>query len=139
MPQPQQDQEEETCDHSNVYFGAVNIRYQERTIGAVDVWRCTKCKKMFCEEKQLGILDITSEIGMPRIGPDERWAVLVCGLKQSQERWALVRVKRDGTLLHPCVDKETSLNISDFKVQGDERHRIFMIDQSTINREVEID
>ncbi len=125
------------CEHQNVYFGVVNIRYQNRTIGAVDVWRCTKCKKMFAEEKQLGILDITSEIGMPYIEPDERWAVLVCKLKSHKERWALVRVKKNSGIKHTCVDKEITLNVSDYKVQ-DDRHWIFMIDES-INREVEID
>lgn len=125
------------CQHQNVYFGVVNIRYQNRTIGALDVWRCTKCKKMFTEEKQLGFLDITSEIGMPYIEADERWAVLVCKLKSHKERWALVRVKKNSEIKHTCVDKEVILNVSDYKVQ-DDRHWIFMIDES-INNEVEID
>ena len=125
------------CTHQNVYFGVVNIRYQNRTIGAVDVWRCTKCMKMFSEEKQLGILDISSEIGMPHIEPDERWAVLVCKLKKHKDRWTLIRVKKTGEIKHKCVDKEMALNVLDYKMQ-DDRHRMFMIDQS-INKEVEID
>lgn len=125
------------CNHSNVYFGVVNIRYQNRTIGAVDIWRCTRCLKTFCEEKQLGILDISSDIGMPKIDPDERWAVLICKLKKDKERWALVRTKKDGEIRHTCVDREMVLNVSDYKVQED-RHWIFMVDQS-INKEVEID
>jgi len=48
----------ETCKHQPVYFGAVNININERTIGSVDVWRCGVCKKRFCEEKQLGIESI---------------------------------------------------------------------------------
>jgi len=125
------------CNHQNVYFGVVNIRYQNQTIGAVDVWRCTKCLKMFAEEKQLGILDITSEIGMPHIESDERWAVLVCKLKKHKDRWALVRVKKSGEIKHTCVNKEITLNVSDYKVQ-DDKHLMFMIDHS-INKEVEID
>ncbi len=125
------------CNHQNVYFGVVNIRYQNQTIGAVDVWRCTKCMKIFAEEKQLGILEITSEIGMPHTESDEKWAVLVCKLKKFKERWALVRVKKSGEIKHTCIDKEMILNVSDYKVQ-DDRHWIFMIDKS-INKEVEID
>ena len=125
------------CAHQNVYFGVVNIRYQNRTIGAVDVWRCTKCMKMFSEEKQLGILDISSEIGMPYIKPDERWAVLVCKLKKDKERWNLIGVKKDGEIKHTCVDKEMTMKVADYKVLED-RHWMFMIDQS-INKEVEID
>jgi len=93
--------------------------------------------KMFAEEKQLGILDISSEIGMPHIEPEERWAVLVCKLKKHKERWALIRAKKNGAIKHTCVDKEMNLNVSDYKVQ-DDKHWIFMVDQS-INREVEID
>ena len=125
------------CEHQNVYFGVVNIRYQNRTLGAVDVWRCVKCRKMFAEMKQLGILDITSEIGMPCIEPDERWAVLVCRLKSDTERWALVKVKKNSQIKHTCFDKEVTLNVLDYKVQ-DDRHLIFMVDES-INREVDID
>lgn len=126
------------CNHSNVYFGVVNIRYQNQTIGAVDVWRCTKCLKLAAEEKQLEVLDLSPEIGMPNLEPDERWAILVCGLKQFKERWALVRVKKDGKVTHPCVDREIEVDISDYEVRGDDRHRVLMVDRS-INQEVEID
>ena len=125
------------CDHQNVYFGVVNIRYRNRTIGAVDVWRCVKCREMFCEEKQLGILDISAEIGMPHIRSDERWAVLICKLKKDKERWALMGVKKDGEIKHTCVDKEVSLPVANYSVQ-DERHWMFMVDE-TVNKEVEID
>ncbi len=125
------------CEHQIVYFGVVNIRYQNNTIGAVDVWRCVKCREIFCEEKQLGILDISSEIGMPKINPDERWAVLICKLKKDKERWALMAVKKDGEIKHTCVDKEVYLRVADYAMQ-DDRHWIFMVDES-VNREVEID
>ncbi|TSA16153.1 MAG: hypothetical protein D4R72_07500, partial [Nitrosopumilales archaeon] len=46
--------DQETCKHEIVYFGVTNINYEKRTIGSVDIWRCVKCKKTFCEEKQLG-------------------------------------------------------------------------------------
>ena len=125
------------CEHQNVYFGVVNIRYQDRTIGAVDVWRCAKCREIFCEEKQLGILDISADIGMPRISADERWAVLICKLKKGKERWALMGVRKDGEIKHTCIDKEVSLPVANYAVQ-DDRHWMFMIDEK-VNTEVEID
>lgn len=125
------------CEHQAVYFGVVNIIYQGRTIGAVDVWRCAKCKEMFCEEKQLGILDISAEIGMPKVSPDERWAVLICKLKKGKERWTLLGAKKNGEIKHTCIDKEVSLPVKDFEVQ-DERHWIFMVDEN-VNKEVQID
>ncbi len=126
------------CNHSNVYLGVVNIRYQNQTIGAVDVWRCTKCLKMAAEEKQLAVVDLSPEIGMPSLGPGERWAVLVCGLKQFKERWALVKVKKDDKLKHRCAEREAELDISDYGIRGDDKHRLLMVDQS-VNKEVEID
>ncbi len=54
----------ETCKHQPVYFGAVNININKRTIGSVDVWRCGVCKKRFCEEKQLGIDSIADIVSM---------------------------------------------------------------------------
>jgi len=35
----------DNCKHQPIYFGAVNINIDERTIGTVDVWRCGVCKK----------------------------------------------------------------------------------------------
>lgn len=125
------------CAHQPVYFGVVNLVYQSRTIGAVDVWRCVKCKELFCEEKQLGILDISADIGMPAIGPDERWAVLVCKLNKGKERWALMGIKKDGEIKHTCIDKEVLIRVSDYKVQ-DDKHWMFMVDEK-VNKEVEID
>lgn len=125
------------CAHQPVYFGVVNIVYQNRTIGAVDVWRCVKCKELFCEQKQLGILDISAEIGMPTVKSDERWAVLVCKLNKGKERWALMGIKKDGEIKHTCIDKEVLIRVSDYKVQ-DDKHWMFMVDEK-VNKEVEID
>ena len=125
------------CEHQIVYFGVVNIRYQNKTIGAVDVWRCVKCKESFCEEKQLGIEDISSEIGMPKINPDQRWAVMICRLKKDEERWKLVRIRSDDEVRHTCIDKEVSLSVVDHKIQ-DDKHWLFMVNEK-INKEVDID
>ena len=74
----------ESCKHQPVYFGVVNINIDERTIGSVDVWRCGICKKRFCEEKQLGIEALADLVGMPKIEPDEKWAVSVCKLQKEK-------------------------------------------------------
>ena len=86
--------ESETCNHQPVYFGVVNINIDERTIGSVDVWRCSVCKKSFCEEKQLGIEAIADIVGMPPINADEKWAVTVCKLQKGKDKWKLSKIKR---------------------------------------------
>lgn len=123
------------CMHSNVYYGVVNIKHRNRIIGAIDVWRCVKCKRLFAEEKRLGILDISSEIGMPSISDDESWFLLTCKLRSE---WALVKVNNSGssTIEHECIDGKVKLQVRDFKIDGD--HKLFAIND-LINKEVELE
>ena len=127
----------ESCKHQPVYFGVVNINIDERTIGSVDVWQCGACKKRFCEEKQLGIEAIADIVGMPKIDPDERWAVTVCKLQKGKDKWKLVRIKENSPLKHECIDEK----IIDLPVKGskveDDKHWSFLIDDN-INQAVEI-
>ncbi len=127
----------ESCRHQPVYFGVININIGERTIGSVDVWRCAACKKRFCEEKQLGIEALADSVGMPRIGPDEKWAVCVCRLQRGQYRWRLVRLGESGQLRHECLDEQVvPLDIKDYAVD-DDHHWSFLVDDH-VNTAVEI-
>jgi hypothetical protein len=127
----------ETCKHQIVYFGVTNINFNERTIGSVDVWRCGVCKKRFCEEKQLGIESIVDYVGMPKIEPDEKWAVLVRKLLKGKDRWKLVKLKQNGILKTETPDdKVMDLPIKEYKVD-DPNHTSFLIDDY-INKVIEI-
>ncbi|ABK77422.1 hypothetical protein CENSYa_0789 [Cenarchaeum symbiosum A] len=127
----------ETCEHQPVYFGVININIDERTIGSVDVWRCGMCKKRFCEEKQLGIEAISDIVGMPKIGPDELWAVLVCKLQKGKDKWRLIRIKENEEIKHECLgEKIVDLAVKDYTVQ-DDQHTSFLVDKH-VNRAVEI-
>ena len=127
----------ETCKHQPVYFGVININIEERTIGSVDVWRCGVCKKRFCEEKQLGIEALADLVGMPKIEPDEKWAVNVCKLQKGKDKWKLVRIKENSELKHECIDEKViDLPVKNFKVD-DDKHWSFLIDDN-INQAVEI-
>ena len=127
----------ETCKHQPVYYGVVNINIDERTIGSVDVWRCGVCKKRFCEEKQLGIEEISDLVGMPYIAPDAKWAVTVCKLQQGKYKWKLVKIKENDEIKHECLDEQIiPLNVSSFKVE-DDKHWSFLIDDN-VNKAVEI-
>jgi len=127
----------ETCKHQPVYFGAVNINLNERTIGSVDVWRCGVCKKKFCEEKQLGIESITDIVGMPKIAPDEKWCVIVSKFQTGKDKWKLTKIKESGSINFETVDEKIiELKISNFKIE-DDHHWSFLIDDH-IGRAVEI-
>src|SRR5207253_2159610 len=122
--------DKETCKHEIVYFGVTNINFEKRTIGSVDIWRCVKCKKIFCEEKQLGIESIVDYVGMPKIDRDQKWAVLLCNFKKHKEKWKLVKIKKDDEIQHECLDEKViRLKVNDFKIQ-DEKHRNFLIENS---------
>ncbi len=127
----------ETCNHQPVYFAAVNININERTIGSVDVWRCGVCKKKFCEEKQLGIETLTEIVGMPKIEPDEKWAVSVCKLQKGKDKWRLVKLKENSEVKHECLEEKIiTLKIKDFKIE-DNNHWSFLVEDH-LNRAVEI-
>ena len=129
--------EESSCNHEIVYFGVTNVNYERRTIGSVDTWRCAKCKKIFCEEKQLGIESIVDYVGMPKISPDQKLAVLLCNLKKHKDKWKLVKIKQNDEIQHECVDEKViKLRVNDFKVD-DDKHWSFLIETS-INKAVEI-
>ena len=127
----------ETCNHQPVYFAAVNININERTIGSVDVWRCGVCKKKFCEEKQLGIETLTEIVGMPKIESDEKWAVSICNLQKGKDKWSLVKLKENSEIKHECLEeKVVTLKIKDFKIE-DNNHWSFLVEDH-LNRAVEI-
>ena len=118
----------ETCKHKPVYFGAVNINIDERTIGTVDVWRCVVCKKRFCEEKQLGIESIADTVGMPNIKSDEKWAVIISKFQKGKDKWKLVKLRENGTINFETVDEKViELKINNYKIE-DDHHSSFLID-----------
>jgi len=126
------------CDNPQItYYGVVNLNINERTIGSVDVWRCGVCKKLFCEEKQLGIEELTDIVGMPRIDSDAKWAVCVSKLQQGKDRWKLVKLKENGTIKFETVDEEIiTLKIQNFKIE-DDQHWSFLIEDN-VNKAIEI-
>ena len=126
------------CDNPQItYYGVVNLNINERTIGSVDVWRCGVCKKHFCEEKQLGIEELTDIVGMPRIDSDAKWAVSVCKLQQGKYKWKLVKLKENGTIQHECLDEKViPLESKNFKIE-DEQHWSFLIEDN-VNKAIEI-
>ena len=126
------------CDNPQItYYGVVNLNINERTIGSVDVWRCGVCKKYFCEEKQLGIEELTDIVGMPRIDSDAKWAVCVCKLQKSRYRWKLVKLKENGSIQHECLEEKViSLQSKNFKIE-DEQHWSFLIEDN-VNKAIEI-
>jgi hypothetical protein len=121
-----------------VYFGVININENNRTIGAVDIWRNVIDKKLYCEEKRLGILEIVDYIGMPSIPDDQEWAVAINRNRAGKERWKLVGIIKDGRLSFLDTDDETSVEVqvSDYKIV-DDNWWSFLVSKN-VNRSIEI-
>ena len=121
-----------------VYFGVININEYGKNIGAVDVWRSVITKKILCEEKRLGILDISEDIGMPLIGEKEIWAVAVNKNRKGKDRWKLIKIPENGKLDFTDTDDETkiSVNVENLRII-DPDWWSFLVSKN-INKSVEI-
>jgi hypothetical protein len=65
------------CDHETVFMGMVNVNRDNYLQGVVDVWRCRKCKKLFCDDKRYGE-GLGPSVGFEEIPEDEEWGILTC-------------------------------------------------------------
>jgi hypothetical protein len=120
------------------YFGVININENGRNIGAVDIWRSLITKNLFCEEKRLGILDITDKIGMPEIKNDEIWAVAINKFRKGKDRWKLISIAKDGKTEFLDTDDETKIIVdtSNFKIDDNEWWS-FLVSEN-VNKSIEI-
>ncbi len=121
-----------------VYFGVININENGKNIGAIDVWRSVITKKIVCEEKRLGILDISEDIGMPIINDKEIWAVAVNKHRKGKDRWKLIKIPENGKIDFLDTDDETkiSVNIENSRIVDPEWWSILV--SKNINKSVEI-
>src|SRR5918911_2929836 len=90
-----------------VYFGVININENTRTVGAIDVWRSVTTKDIFCEEKRLGVLDISDQIGMPTIDENKKWVVAISRKKSGRNRWKLIKLIKQGKFKFADADDVT--------------------------------
>lgn len=122
-----------------VYYGVININENGKNIGAVDIWRSVITKKILCEEKRLGILDISEDIGMPRINDEEIWAVAVNKHRKGKDRWKLIKLKEGEKKIEFLdTDDETKISV---KVESskiaDPEWWSFLVSKN-INKSIEI-
>lgn len=120
------------------YFGVININENGRNIGAVDIWISLITKRLFCEEKRLGILDITDKIGMPQINEEEVWAVAVNKFRKGKDRWRLISVKKEGKNEFTDTDEESKVIVEtlDYKIIDNEWWSFLVFEN--VNRSIEI-
>ncbi len=93
----------EICVHTPIYHGVTNIFRKDEAVGAVDVWRCTRCGEFFCEEKRWGLTEVTPLVGFPKKQQGTKWSVLVC-LAADAFKWTLVETRPGVKMEHNCID-----------------------------------
>ena len=121
-----------------VYFGVININENGRTVGAIDIWRSVITKEFFCEEKRLGILEITDDIGMPKIDKDKKWAVAINKKQVGKDKWKLIKIIREGRFKFVNVDDETKVevDVKEYRIRDADWWNFLV--ENNVNRSVEI-
>ncbi|MGA9909764.1 MAG: hypothetical protein WBP84_06110 [Nitrososphaeraceae archaeon] len=125
-------------DDKIVYLGVININENSKTIGAVDIWRSVLTKEVFCEEKRLGVLEISENIGMPRLEPNQQWAVVVSRKRSGKDRWKLIKIIKQGDFTFIDNDDETKIpvKVMNYKVMDEEWWSFLVSDK--VNRTVDV-
>jgi hypothetical protein len=125
-------------DDKIVYLGVININENSKTIGAVDIWRSVLTKEVFCEEKRLGVLEISENIGMPRLEPNQQWAVVVSRKRSGKDRWKLIKIVKQGDFTFIDNDDETKIPVKVMNYQViDEEWWSFLVSDK-VNRTVDV-
>lgn len=121
-----------------VYLGVININENSKTIGAVDIWRSVLTKEVFCEEKRLGVLEISENIGMPRLEPNQQWAVVINRKRSGKDRWKLIKIIKQGDFTFIDNDDETKIPVKVMNYQViDEEWWSFLVSDK-VNRTVDV-
>jgi hypothetical protein len=125
-------------DDKIVYLGVININENSKTIGAVDIWRSVLTKEVFCEEKRLGVLEISENIGMPRLEPNQQWAVVISRKRSGKDRWKLIKIVKQGDFTFIDNDDETKIPVKVMNYQViDEEWWSFLISDK-VNRTIDV-
>ena len=125
-------------DDKIVYLGVININENSKTIGAVDIWRSVLTKEVFCEEKRLGVLEISENIGMPRLELDQKWAVVISRMRSGKDRWKLIKIIKQGDFTFIDNDDETKIAVKVMNYQViDEEWWSFLVSDK-VNRTVDV-
>jgi hypothetical protein len=127
------------CDHDIVFLGMINVNRDNYLQGVVDVWRCRKCKRLFCDDKRYGE-GLKPSVGFESIPEDEEWAVLTCTTPKDVYMNSL-SVKPGKRVTHACRAgdvKEFTVTSSFALVpsEGLPIHRLYLV-RDYVNKNIE--
>jgi hypothetical protein len=127
------------CPHEVVFMGMVNVNRDNYLQGVVDVWRCRKCKRLYCDDRRYGET-LKASVGFESIPDDEKWGILTCTTVKEVTMNSL-GVKPGKKVNHACKNGETH----EFVIGGDYSlspkvanpiHRIYLVEEY-VNKNIE--
>ncbi|QQG48005.1 MAG: hypothetical protein HY247_04320 [archaeon] len=127
------------CEHEIVFNAMVNVNRDNYLQGVVDVWRCRKCKRLFCDDKRYDE-PLKPSVGFESIPDEEEWGILTCTtLKEVFMNSMGVRPGKK--LTHACRSGEVHEFMvgSDFSLSPDIAnpiHRVYLV-KDNLNRNIE--
>jgi hypothetical protein len=127
------------CDHEIVFIGMVNVNRDNYLQGVVDVWRCRKCRRMFCDDKRYGE-PLKPSVGFESIPDDEEWGIVTCTTAKDV-LMASTGVKPGKRIEHVCRGGEkVILTVTEgYGLEpsgGVPIHRLYLV-RENINRNIE--
>ena len=132
-----------SCSHDMIYWGVVNVNVRNEYLGSIDLWKCRSCRILSVEEKRVGNLALSPDLGFPYPPTnDSKWAVLICATA-SRTLWEVKCVKPSDSVSHGCVEKELEHKVSkDYSIKDKKRlegvnHYLFLLEDYT-NETIEI-
>ena len=127
------------CPHEIVFMGMVNVNRDNYLQGVVDVWRCRKWRRLYCDDKRYGEA-LKASVGFESIPDDEKWGILTCTTAK-EVTMSSMGVKPGKKVTHACKGGE----MHEFVIGGDYSlspkvadpiHRIYLVEDN-INRNIE--
>ncbi len=127
------------CPHDVVFIGMVNVNRDNYLQGVVDVWRCRKCKRLYCDDR-LFTEALKAGVGFESIADDEKWGILTCTTVKEVTMNSL-GVKPGKKIVHACKGGESR----EFVIGGDYSlspkvanpiHRIYLVEEY-LNKSIE--
>ncbi|MEM4311405.1 MAG: hypothetical protein QXX95_03355 [Nitrososphaerales archaeon] len=131
-----------SCKHEIVYKGVINVSEAASMVGAIDVWKCRKCEKLFVEERRLGETKLEPKLGFEELYEGYKWTLLVCRALGTLE-WSIYKVKENHEFEHLCpfLGKVKIKVDSNFYIQshyeGGVEHRLYLL-EDYINKVLEV-
>jgi hypothetical protein len=126
-------------DHEIVFVGMVNVNRDNYLQGVTDVWRCRKCRRLFCDDKRYDE-PLKPSVGFDSVPDDEEWAVLTCTSAKEVYMQSL-GIKPGKVVRHACKGgEEREYRVrDDWSIEpsaGMPMHRLFLV-KDNINKNIE--